>query len=247
MGRKRIPVYIGESGWVASSGAMTAAPLAGDRTADAASDWTRLADALRERFGTARVHLLLSARQCRFIVLPWLPACWSGASIRAYVADAFAEAEAITAETHHIEIDWPPYGEPILAAAYPRSVIQPLGVALRTAGHVLDSVDSSVGPIMRRYGTALGAGPALLAYADDGVVGITIERGRVVQVETPSGNSGLDTLQLWFARKQYAFADDNQLRWLQSTAMPEEFPGVPLPLAGVAPASPGHAVVASWR
>jgi len=245
VGKKKIPLYVSATSWVAPARGGTPAPLSGMPPAPDDADWGALGKALREQFGAVQVQLLLSARQCRFLVLPWISSCYSGASIRAYVADAFAEAMAVTRQTHHVEIDWPAYGEPILAAAYPRALIESLRATLRSAGHVLESVDSSIGPILRRYGRALGAGPVLLAYAeDDGITGITIEDGRVVQVETLSGDGGgLDDLGVWSSRKQFSFADDRQLRWLATTAKPDAFAGVPLAIVGAAPVSAGHAMV----
>lgn len=223
-------------------------PINGENHSDS-TDWCRAGVELREAFGISRVHVLLSARLCRYQVLPWLSSCYTGSAIRAYVADAFAEVASVTADTHHVEIDWPAYGEPILAVAYPRVAIEALHAGMRSAGHQPAGVDSSVGPILRRYGKTLGNLPALLAYAeDDGITGITLEDGRIAQVETLSGqDGGLEDIGIWSSRKQFAFGHDAQLHWLGTAAPPPTFAGTVMAVAGAAPVSAGHGVVSAWR
>ena len=152
-----------------------------------------------------------------------------------YVYDAFLTAAGVTRESHHIQIDWPRYGEPILAVAYPRVIVDSLRDGLAAQGHVLAKIDSSIAPLLRRYGQALDANQALLAYAeDDGITGITVEDGKVVQIETLSGHgTGLDDVGIWSSRKQFAFADDAQLRWLATAAMPDVYVGTQIGRAHV--------------
>lgn len=249
MSKKTLALYVSATSVIAAASASSLAPVMATHADVSGVDWSARGEALREQFGTGRVQLLLSARQCRFQVLPWLSSCCTGTAIRHYVTDAFAAVTGVTLESHWIEIDWPRYGEPILAAAYPRSVVDGLRDGLASTGHVLSGVDSSMGPILRRYGKALDAGQALLAYAeDDGITGITVESGKVVQIETLSGDGmGLDDVGVWSSRKRFAFADDAQLRWLATTAKPEVFAGTLLPLVGLPPISAGHAVVMAWQ
>jgi hypothetical protein len=244
MATRTLPLYLSSTGWLAPAPAGTFTPLAGSR--EAGDDWPALARALRDRHAARRVQLLLSTRLCRFQVLPWLSSCFTAGAIRARVAEAFAAARVAPA-AHHVEIDWPAHGEPILAIAYPRAPVEALHAALRSAGIALTGVESSVGPVLRRHGRGLGAGPVLLAYAeDDGIAGLTLEGGRVVQVESlPGSGIGLDDVGVWSSRKQVAFADDNQLRWLATVPCPERFAGVPL-AAGGNPVSAGHAVLEAW-
>lgn len=248
MSKKTLSVYVSQATWVAPARTGTTAPLAGAHADLASMDWPALGQALRESSGPVRVQLVLSARLCRFQVLPWVSSIHSGKAIRSYVADAFAEA-AVTAQSHHLQIDWPAYGEPILAIAYPRMPVEAARAALQSHGHAVASVDSSVGLILHKYARQLDADPVLLAYAeDDGITGITIEAGRVAQVESLSGlQGGLDDVRVWCSRKQFAFADDKQLRWLPTAAKPEAFVGVALAGVEVDPFSAGHAVVAAWR
>lgn len=249
MGKKTLALYVSASSTIAAARASVLAPLAATHADVSSVDWKAWGESLRAHFGVATVQLLLSARQCRYQVLPWLSSCYTGAAIRRYVDDAFMAAAGATAESHRIEIDWPRYGEPILAAAYPRVIVDALRDGLVASGHVLAAVDSSIGPILRRYGRALDASQALLAYAeDDGITGITVEDGKVVQIETLSGDGmGLDDVGVWSSRKQFAFADDAQLRWLATAAKPAVYAGTLLPLIGPAPESAGHAVVMAWQ
>jgi hypothetical protein len=249
MGKKTLALYVSATGAIASARASVLAPVAAAHADVSGVDWKALGETLRAHFGNASVQLLLSARQCRYQVLPWLSSCYTGAAIRRYVADAFAAAAGVTAASHWIEIDWPRYGEPVLAAAYPLAIVDALRDGLASSGHVLAGVDSSIGPILRRYGKALDASQALLAYAeDDGITGITLEDGKVVQIETLSGDgAGLDDVGVWSSRKQFAFADDSQLRWLATAEKPAVYAGTLLPLVGPAPISAGHAVVMAWQ
>lgn len=249
MSKKTLALYVSANGTIASTRASLLAPMTAMHADVSSVDWNALGETLRERFGKTRVQLLLSARQCRFQVLPWLSSCYTGAAIRRYVADAFASEAGATTESHQIEIDWPHYGEPILAAAYPRAIVNGLRDGLASSGHVLVGANSSIGPVLRRYGYALDARQALLAYAeDDGITGVTVEDGKVVQIETLSGvGVGLDDVGVWSSRKQFAFADDAQLRWLATAEKPEVFAGTMLPLVGPSPTSAGHAVVMAWQ
>lgn len=249
MGRKTLALYVSATSTIASARASLLAPVVTAHVDVPAVDWKAQGEALHAHFGNATVQLLLSARQCRYQVLPWLSSCYTGTAIRRYVADAFAAAAGVTDETHQIEIDWPRYGEPILSAAYPRTIVDAMRDGLASSGHMLAGVDSSIGPILRRYGKALDVDQALLAYAeDDGITGITLENGRVVQIETLSGDgTGLDDVGVWSSRKRFAFADDSQLRWLATAAKPAVYAGSLLPLVGPAATSAGHAVVMAWQ
>lgn len=248
MAKKILPMYVSSRSWLAPPPPGELMPIAGVNDPDA-PDWNVAGRKLRERFGVSRVHVLLSARLCRYQVLPWLSSCYTGSAIRAYVADAFAEVASITADTHHVEIDWPAYGEPILAIAYPRIDVEALRAGLRSAGHQPAGVDSSVGPILRRYGRTLGNLPALLAWAeDDGITAVSLEAGRVAQVETLSGqDGGLEDVGIWSSRKQFAFGNDAKLHWLGTAAPPPAFAGAVMAVAGAAPVSAGHGVVSAWR
>lgn len=247
MAKKILPLYVSSRSWVAPSVSGELLPGNGDHSE--APDWSQVGKELREKSGVSQVQVLLSARLCRYQVLPWLSSCYTASAIRAYVADAFAEVASVTADTHHVAIDWPAYGEPILAVAYPRIAIEALHSGMVSAGHRPAGVDSSVGPILRRYGRKLGSRPALLAYAeDDGITGITLEEGRVVQVETLSGqDGGLEDIGIWSSRKQFAFGHDAQLHWLGTAARPASFAGAVMVVLGPAPSSAGHGVVSAWR
>jgi hypothetical protein len=207
-----------------------------------------MVDALSSHYGDlGPVRIVLSARLCAFLVAPWVADCFTGPSIRAAVAAMF-ESQGVTEASHRIEIDWPVYGQPVPAVAYPRLLVDSLRGALAASGGTVVSTVASVVPVLRRHGNALEAlRGAMLAYAeDDGITGITLENGCLVQVETlASQGAGLGDVRLWLSRKRFAFADDGALHWLASRPAPESFAGHVIPLQGDAPATPGHALVAA--
>jgi len=242
-------LYVSSRTWAAPSPRGSLAPLGGAHADAATADWAAVATRLRERFGPVPVRLVLSSRLCRFVALPWLSSCWHAGAIRAYVEAAFAEAAQATPATHRIEIDWPGYGEPILAVAYPRALVDAVSAGLLGQSLVLAGIESSIGPVLRRHGGTLGAGANLLAYAeDDGIAALGFEDGRVVQVETLAGEGhGLDDVGVWSARRRIAYSDDRALRWLGTTPAPVRFAGNTLAVAGAAYASPGQALVEDGR
>lgn len=247
MHRHHLQLYVSDTTWLAVAESAALTPVSGAHADPAAQPWAAVAQTLRGRFKAATaVSLVLSARLCRFVSLPWMSSRSSSSAIRAYVAEAFAANHGVDASTHHIEIDWPPHGVPILAVAYPRAVVEAIRSTLKVSGFRLVDVTVSIDPVLTKYGRGLGMEPQLLAYAeDDGVTGITLEGGHVVQVETLSGTGyGLDDVSIWASRKRFAFATDNALRWLKTSVPPSVFAGTTLPLQGIEnPVSPGHAVV----
>lgn len=248
MGKKSSVLYISSVGWLAHTDRL--APLAGTHEDACAADWQGAGEALRGLAGPRRVRVLLSARLCRFGVLPWVSSLAGGRAMRAYVAEALAEDHGISAQSHHLAIDWPAFGEPVLAAAYPRALVEAVREGLEVAGHVLDAVESTPGPVLRRYGALLGDGPALLAWAEeDGIAAVTIEENRVAQIETlPRNGQGLDDLAVWSARKQFVFADDASMHWLATAERPSVFPGATVELADAPSAlSTAHALGMAWR
>jgi hypothetical protein len=241
-------LYVSGRTWAASPPPGSLAPLDGAHADAGAADWPAVAVRLRERLGPVPVQLVLSARLCRFATLPWLPDCWNAASMRAYVEDAFAAMQA-PPQSHRVEIEWPAYGEPILAVAYPRALVDAIAAALLGQQLVLAGVESSLGPVLRRVGGQLGAGPSLLAYAeDDGIVALGLEGGGVAQVETlADDDSGLRDIGAWSARRRMAYADDRQLRWLGTTPAPARFVGTTLAVPGSAAVTAGLALVGAGR
>jgi len=246
-------LYVSATSWLAIApqpGPSGPAPASGTFTDIASADWKAIGQSLHTRFGGVRrnIRLVLSSRQCRFLVLPWSSAHVTSASMRSYVAQAFAETHDYSGKSQHIEIDWPEFGEPILAVAYPRPTIDLLETGLASSGHVLGSVTASVEPVLRKYAKSLGADACLLTFAeDDGITAITIEANSIVQVETPAEHGdGLDDMVIWSSRKRLGFADDSHMWWLANAAKPDAYPGSLLPLVGIdKPTSPGHGILAA--
>ena len=246
MARSTIQLYLSRTTWVAASPAAADEPASGVLEGEDGMVWSSLGQTLRQRFPLHRsVRVILSARRCQFLVAPWAPGCFTGRAIRDYVAQLFAELHNVLDATHHIEIDWPPYGHPILAVAYPRAVIGGLRQGLADSNLTIVSVMPSIAPVMRRFASKLSKPSALLAYAeDDGVTGVTFDAGHVVQVEALSGQpGGLEDPALWFARKRFVFDDDRAMHWLATAPAPDGFSVTSLPCGDAKPASPGHALV----
>ncbi|MET3930823.1 hypothetical protein ABIE51_002710 [Lysobacter sp. OAE881] len=250
MRRPLLNLYVASATWAAARPGDTHDPIGGeyDPNASGGAEWTRIAQALSAHSGAiGPVRIVLSARLCRFLVAPWVADCFTGPSIRASVLAMF-ESQGVTDASHRVEIDWPAYGQPVPAVAYPRSLVDMVRTALEASGGTIVSTVASVVPVLRRHGRALEALPgALLAYAeDDGITGITLESGSLVQVEAlASCGAGLGDVGLWLSRKRFAFADDGALHWLGSSPAPEAFAGRLLALEGDALATPGRALVAA--
>lgn len=247
MARNTIQLYLSRTTWVAAISGTSDELTSGVLQGEDGTVWSSLGQTLRQRFPLHRsVRVILSARRCQFLVAPWAPGCFTGRAIRDYVAQLFAELHNVLDATHHIEIDWPPYGQPILAVAYPRAAIETLCKGLADSNLTTACVMPSIAPVIHRFAGKLSTPSALLAYAeDDGVTGITFDAGQVVQVEALSGQcGGLEDCALWFARKRFAFDDDRAMHWLATAPAPDGFSGTPLPCGEEGkPASPGHALV----
>lgn len=251
MFKKPIHLYIATSTWFASTGAGESNLLQGEHAGLMDGDWSPLCKTLASHFGPRRkVSLVLSAAYCRFLVTPWVSSNYTHKSIRANVIDAFARNHGVTASNHHIRIQWPKYGAPVLAVGYSHEMLDALRVCLGQAGMTLAEATASVFAIHRKYGPSLPTGDSLLAYAeDDGLAAITLEQGALAQVEwlpAQGMRNGLDGIGVWSSRKRFGFADDQHMRWLASSEMPGVFPGKLMQLKGLDRAfSPGHAVVAA--
>ena len=249
MFKKPIHLYIATSTWFASTGAGESNQLQGEHTGLTDGDWSSLGKALSSHFGKRRkVSLVLSAAYCRFMVTPWVSSNYTHKSIRAHVIDAFARSQGVTDSSHHVRIQWPKYGAPILAVGYPQEVLNALHACLSEVGMTLAEATASVFAIHRKYGPSLPSGDSLLAYAEeDGLAAITLEEGALALVEwmpAQGMSNGLDGIDVWSSRKRFGFADDQHMRWLASSEMPSVFPGKLMRLKGLEQAvSPGHAIV----
>lgn len=247
MGTRQIPLYVSGTTWLAG---VAPQPLRGAHVSPLAQQWERVGQQLcKAAAGRRDVAVVLSARLCRSVVLPWTSGCHRAGTIRRLVAEAFA-AQGIDEAGHHLQVQWPDFGAPILAIAYPRELGEALRSGLAAAGLSLASVCVSAVPVLSTHGRRLGASPALLAWdEDDGVTAVTVEAGRVLQLESlPRDGHGLEDLAVWASRKRMAFASDEALRWLALSTPPAAFAPESIMAPGQAkPLSAGHAVVQAWR
>ena len=253
MFKKPIHLYIATSTWFASTGAGEPNRLQGEHTGLVDQDWKPLCKALSSHFGKShKVNLVLSAAYCRFITTPWVSSKYTHKSIHDHVIDTFARNQGVTLSSHHICIQWPKYGAPVLAVGYPHDTLNALRLCLDQAGITLAEATASVFAIHHRYGPFLPSGDSLLAYAeDDGLTAITLEQGALAQVEWLPGQgvpNGLDGIDVWSARKRFEFSDDEHMCWLANSAMPSIFPGMLIQIQGEEQfTSPGHAIVAACQ
>lgn len=247
MGSRQIHLYVSGTTWLA--GDLAPQPLRGEHASPMAQKWDLVGQQLRKAGGGRReVSVVLSARLCRALVLPWTSGCHTTGAIRRQVAEAFAAGHGVTDASHHVQVQWPDFGAPILAVAYARDLADALAAGLGAAGLRLANICVSAVPVLSKYGRRLGDGPALLAWdEDDGITAVTVDAGRVLQLESlPRDGHGLEDLAVWASRKRMAFASDEALRWLATSSAPVAFAAMPVD-AQEKPVSPGHAVVHACR
>lgn len=164
--------------------------------------------------GKTRVDVLISAAAVHFLALPWLSTANTGAAIRKRVLHAW-EKNGLDGAAHDIRIQWPRYGEPIIAVAYPTAWLRSIEELLATAGATIGTVTCSAVAIAERYAARMPRGPSLLIIEEgDAVVGLHLQDGTLTDVEVLSPQSeGLDEVPVWLHRKQMDFPDAGQVRW----------------------------------
>lgn len=210
--------------------------LALDASADGL-DPAALAEAvawLRSRPGTrGDVELLLASARVAFVTVPWVMGTFTGAAIRRQVVQGFA-ATGVDATDRELRIQWPAYGAPTFAVAYPRRLLADAGSALHAAGLGLGPSMAVAVAVACRFGPRLPGGQGLLCFAeDDRLTGVHIDGGAMGDVESvPRDGSGLDSVDVWCRRKRLEYPADGQLRWLQASHCPAAFASTALAAAG---------------
>lgn len=198
-------------------------------TADA-PDPAALAEAagwLRSRQGRAKdVDLLLSSTRVRFVGVPWVMGTFSGAAIRRQAEQALA-ATGADPDGWELRIQWPRYGCPVFAVAYPRQLLAGAAEALAAAGLGVRRSLATAVATATRVGPQMPEGPGLLCFAeDDGITGVHLDDGLIADVEWVShAGSGLDSVDVWCRRKRLEYPGEGQLRWLQPAHCPPPFEG----------------------
>src|SRR5690606_31278377 len=79
---------------------------------------------LREKSGFgARVDLTLASSLVRFVTVPWIAGAFTGSAIRRQVERALAERHGEDPASWQLCIQWPRYGWPAFAVAYPSGLM----------------------------------------------------------------------------------------------------------------------------
>ncbi|GEM_PF-1000421 len=200
-----------------------------DTTADA-PDPAALAEAagwLRSRQGRAEdVDLLLSSTRVRFVSAPWVMGTFSGAAIRHQAEQALA-ATGTDPAGWELRIQWPRYGCPVFAVAYPRQLLAGAAEALAATGLAVRHSLATAVATATRVGTQMPQGPGLLCFAeDDGITGVHLDDALIADVEWVShAGHGLDSVDVWCRRKRLEYPGERQVRWLQPAYCPPPFEG----------------------
>lgn len=202
-------------------------------------DPAALADAatwLRSRPGAGgTVELLLASTRVVFVTVPWVIGTFTGGAIRRQVAQALAATGTDPADWA-LGIQWPAYGAPTFAVAYPRALLAETGQALRAAGLDTGRAEAVAVAVAKRFGQHVPDGNGLLCFAeDDRLTGVHMDAGAIGDVESvPHDGTGLDSVDVWCRRKRLDYPLEGQLRWLQAAHCPAAFAGTVLVAAGAA-------------
>ncbi|KAF1722236.1 hypothetical protein [Pseudoxanthomonas wuyuanensis] len=214
-------LYLTSQSWFALARGSQDAHASGALIPESAQTLAPVAQWLQSQAaGKTRVDVLISAATAGFLTLPWLSTANTGAAIRKRVLHAW-EKNGLDGTAHDIRIQWPRYGEPIVAVAYPSAWLRSVEDLLATAGATIGTVTCSAVAIAERYAARMPRGTSLLVIEEeDAVVGLHLQDGTLTDVEvlSPQGE-GLDEVPVWLHRKQMDFPDAGQVRWF----LPSQF------------------------
>lgn len=195
---------------------------------------TNAAKWLRERSGFgARVELTLASSLVRFVTVPWIAGTFTGTAITRQVARALAESYGEDPARWQLRIQWPRYGWPAFAVAYPSGLMAAVAESLLVAELTLDRTVASATAVVSRYASTMPRGASFVGFQeDDGLTGVYLHDGEVAGVEFVSHQAqGLDAPHVWGNRKRFEFPTPGQLRWVQAGHCPSAFAGLALTAA----------------
>lgn len=181
---------------------------------------------LRSKTGFgARVDLLLASSVVRFATLPWIAGTCTGGALRRQIERHLGERHGDDPADWTLRIQWPRYGWPTFAIAYPSRVQSEVSTALMDVGLAIDRTMATAVAVVARHAGAMPDGAALIGFEeDDGLTGVHLSDGAISEVEClPRAGRGLDAPDVWCSRKRFEFPASGQLRWLQVAHGPVAF------------------------
>ncbi|MDV7213723.1 hypothetical protein [Azotobacter beijerinckii] len=156
--------------------------------------WSSAAQALERLLGEpgrgrGSLTLVLSSRFVRFALVPWSEAIVSPEELEAYARFRFQEIYGPSADDWLLRLSPSPAGQPRLAAAVERGLLERLQVALKGAGLRLCSVQPYLMAAFNRFAGELPAGDFLFVLAEPGRSSLLLAReGRWTSVRSVAGS-----------------------------------------------------------
>lgn len=133
--------------------------------------WCQAAQALEpllEGAGRGALTLVLSSRFVRFALIPWSEQIASPEELEAYARFRYQEVYGACADDWQLRVAPAPAGQPRLAAALERGLLEPLQAALKACGGRLASVQPYLMVAFNRFTGQLPAGDFLFVLAEPG-------------------------------------------------------------------------------
>ncbi|WP_233093828.1 hypothetical protein [Azotobacter chroococcum] len=156
--------------------------------------WSAAAQALERLLGEqgrrrASLDLLLSSRFVRFALIPWSEQLASPEELEAYARFRFQEIYGALADGWLLRLSPAPAGQPRLAAAIERGLLERLQVLSKDAGLRLCSVQPYLMAAFNRFAGQLPAGDFLFVLAEPGRSSLLLARaGGWAAVRSVSGD-----------------------------------------------------------
>lgn len=186
--------------------------------------WSNAAQALERLLseqarGRGSLSLVLSSRFVRFALIPWSEQIASPEELKAYARFRFQEIYGALADDWLLRLSPAPAGQPRLAAAIERGLLERLQLALQGAGMRLCSVQPYLMAAFNRFAGQLPADDFLFVLAEPGRSSLLLARaGEWTCVRSVSG-SGDDAALLALVERE------SELQGLEGAARYLHAPG----------------------
>ncbi|GLK58999.1 hypothetical protein ACFS3C_14900 [Azotobacter vinelandii] len=143
--------------------------------------WSGAAEALErllgeQECGRGSLSLVLSSRFVRFALIPWSEALGAPEELEAYARFRFQEIYGALADDWLLRLSPAPAGQPRLAAAIERGLLERLRLALQDAGLRLRSVQPYLMAAFNRFAGQLPADDFLFVLAEPGRSSLLLAR-----------------------------------------------------------------------